>query len=209
MKLIFVNINTDQAVIDFVYTKSLIEDTLPFKYITNLDFGIPVYNLFPKKEILHLLKESVDGDSNTLEFDKQYYTQIFTDKDTFIDFMKIIKVLESQEYTFVLTNYDDEYYVSITDALIKVIQLRYSIQSYIIQNREDIDENDFKPTNFNSPEGYQNYIKDISQYTLLTDNDILLNTTKELMEKNNNIERDMDLLDQLMEDGSIKELHLV
>lgn len=209
MKLIFVNINNDQSVIDFVHTKSVIEDTLPFKYITLLDFGIPVYNLFPKKEILYLLRESINGDSNTLEFDKQYYTQIFTDKNTFIDFMKIVSVLESQEYTFVLTNYDEEYYIAITDALIKVIQLRYSIQSYIIQNKEDIDENDFKHTSFNSPEGYQNYIKDIDQYALLIDNGSLLNNKKELMEKNNNIDRDLDLLDQLMEDGSVKDLHLI
>lgn len=209
MKLIFVNINNDQSVIDFVHTKSVIEDTLPFKYITLLDFGIPVYNLFPKKEILYLLRESINGDSNTLEFDKQYYTQIFTDENTFIDFMKIVSVLESQEYTFVLTNYDEEYYIAITDALIKIIQLRYSIQSYIIQNKEDIDENDFKHTSFNSPEGYQNYIKDIDQYALLIDNGSLLNNKKELMEKNNNIDRDLDLLDQLMEDGSVKDLHLI
>lgn len=167
MKLIFVNITTDQSVIDFVKTKSLVSDTLPFRFMTYLEFGIPIYNVFPKKQILYLLRESVNGDSNTLDFDKAYYTQIFTDDNSFKEFMMIMDTLEKQEYVFILTRYDNDYSIAITDALIKIIQLRYSIQSYIIQNEDDIDENSFKDLYFTTNEGHTNYLADIERYSCM------------------------------------------
>lgn len=202
MKIIFVNITNDQNVIEFVKTKSMISNTLPFRYITYLEYGIPVYNLFPKKEILYLLREAVNGDSNTLDFDKAYYTQIFTNPNSFLDFMKIMNVIESQDYTFILTRYDDDYYISITDALIKMIQLRYSLSSYLIQNSEDIDESDFKDLQFTTIEGHKNYINDIEKFSLMTGN-------FSIKEKEIDIERDLDLIDQLMEENIITELPIL
>ena len=171
MKLVFLNTVSDPEIIEFVKIKSISENIVPFKFMTPLDFGIDVHNLFPFKNILKFLRDGIDGDGNTLDFDKAYYEQVFTNNDSFIDLMKIMSVIQDQEYTLILTRYNDDYEIAITDSLMKMIQVRYSINSYIIQNKDDLDENYIKGLNFESLEGHKNFISDCERYEIMMNPD--------------------------------------
>lgn len=100
------------------------------------------------------------------EFDMSYYNMIMNDPNKFINLMKIMISCYYGMNVIILVSHD-EFRDAILESLIKLIQLRYGYNSWIINNPDDIEglkESDF------SPEGLLNLDADILAYQNMTMN---------------------------------------
>ena len=94
-----------------------------------------------------------------------YAEQLMNDKASFFDFMKMMSSLQSTEGSdevIVVTNYTHPVVMPIVDSLVKFIQERYGIRSYISKYPEDIDP--YTVSEFEDMEHYMLYLKDIEWY---------------------------------------------
>lgn len=154
--------------VDYIKTKAETLHCPVFRFYTLLMYGVPVEGLIPLPNIMQYLRDCNFGDSNTLEFDKAYASQLLMYNKSFVDLMKIMTTLQFCDTTIIITNYTHPLATPIIDSLIKFIQQRYSIQSYIVNDIMDIDN--FAVSDFESNEGYTNLIKDIDRFKAITSN---------------------------------------
>ena len=162
MKLEIVDPMIDQNLIEWVMTKGDSGKAAVFRYYSLWMYGLPLNCLQPKQEIMKYLFESEEGDQNSKIFDQLYAEQIMNDKGTFFDMMTFLESLERYDETIIVSNYTHPNVYPILDSLIKFIQQRYGIQTFIINDSYDIDP--FSVSEFETEEGYQNYLRDIEWY---------------------------------------------
>ena len=201
MKLIFVNTYMNPQLIDWMYTTSSIMDKLPYRLNSNVEYGIPIYHVYPEKSIMPLLRSSLFGDSNTLDFDKAYYNQLFSNTESYKDLMKALVNIQDRDNTFILVNYHEDYEIFIIDSLIKAIQVRYSINSHIISDIEDT--MDLEDTPFETQSGYSTYISDCERYSLLI-KDIHISDEEISIQKQ--VDDDRSVIEDLSRENQINEL---
>ena len=89
--------------------------------------------------------------------------------------------IEDHEEVIVLTDYTHPNSIPIIDSLIKFIQQRYSLQTIIINEITDIDP--LQEFDFESQEGYRNYMNDLGRYY-----DIMKSTDPRYLEVENRVE---------------------
>lgn len=162
MKLTFVDATTQRELLNWVTIKAEAKHCAVFRFYSLIMYGKPVENLVPKREILQLLRECQFGDSNTKEFDIAYANQLLMYQPSFVDLMQIMLAFQYSDETIILSNYTHPLAMPILDSLMKFIYERYSIQSYVVNDVMDIDE--LSKSDFESAEGYNNFITDIDRF---------------------------------------------
>lgn len=165
MRLEFINLQNDIRLLDYVRSRHEISNIPVFRLYSIIMYGEELKNLYPNQNTMNYLRDCNFGDSNTLEFDKQYAWQIISYNPSFMDFMKLLSTLQDNDETIVLTDYTHPVVLPIIDSLIKLIQQRYFIQSYIINDINDIDP--LLITDFDYKEGYDNFNMDMQRYIAL------------------------------------------
>lgn len=177
MKLQFININ-DMRLLEYVKDKVRVENAPVFNFYSMLDFGYRVEALKPLPNIMQYLSfaNSFNDDNYTVQFDKAYAYQILYNEASFLDLMKIISMVENTETVIVVTNHSHPIVEAIVDSLIKFIQERYALQSFIINDLDDIDQ--FATSTFETEGGYLNYIDDLKRMGRYCDPHQLLEESK-------------------------------
>lgn len=166
MKLTIIDPLYNNALIDYVDTKCRFKGCAAFRFYTLVMYGMPVENLIPRPEVIQILN-SIDysSDEGTKAFDIAYANQLLYDQFSFIDLIQIMSSLQTCEESFVMSNYKNPFVAQIIDSLLKFIQERYSVQAYIVNEIEDI--NELLISDFSSQEGYHNYIADLDKFNKL------------------------------------------
>lgn len=162
MRLEFVNIYNDQALLNYIRDRHENGGVPVFRFYSILMYGIELKNLYPSSYTMQYLRESHFGDSDTFEFDRAYAVQLLQAVPSFMDLMSVISSLESEEQVIVLVDYTHPNAIPIIDSLIKYIQERYSINVYIYNDIGDI--NVLDSSDFQTKEGYMNYVEDMNRY---------------------------------------------
>ena len=139
MKLTVIDPQSDMDLLQWLSTKVVSDMRLPYNFYSILDYGIRLDHLYPKDELLPLLKETMDGDGNSLQFDQAYARQILQDDPTFIDFMTLMHGVIKDEETILISNYTSPLIMPILDSLLKAIQQRYGINGFIVNTMDDLD----------------------------------------------------------------------
>lgn len=183
MKLSFCTINDMIMNEDIKFRFNTLKQPI-FNFYSTSCYGVPLKNLCPRKEIVdkYLLNNSFeDGDESTYKFDMEYANQLYNDENSFIDLMVLMfavnggnvannseeEILKGGD-VIVLTNYSNIFMQVILDSLMKYIQQRYGIQSYIINDINDYDSLEYSEF---SNTGMCNFISDVSRFLYLTSKD--------------------------------------
>ena len=161
MKLTFMTI-TEPSMIQYLKTSS----SYIFNLCSMITIGKPITHLLPYENIFqYVIQDNNEGDENSILFDKAYANQLMYDELTFIDLINLMITLEKYGEVIVLTNYENPYVSYAVESLIKFIQERYGVQSYLVNFLDDIDE--WQISEF-SQQGYMNYIQDVDRYKAFT-----------------------------------------
>lgn len=173
MKLEFININS-QELLNYVKLKSESGVVPVFNFYSVIQIGEWARALEPLSNVFERLSFAFtfDDDQYTLDFDRQYAFQLLSNQNSFTMLMKIMMLVETMDEVIVITNHSNPYVEVVVDSLIKFIQQRYSIQSYIINDIDDIDS--FATSNFNTEEGFNNYMMDVNKIKRFIDPSKLL-----------------------------------
>ena len=183
MKLSFCTINDVFMNEDIKFRFNTLKQPI-FNFYSTSCYGIPLKNLGPSKEIVdkYLLNNSFEnGDEMTYQFDMNYASQLFNDDNSFIDLMILLFAVNGGNINYsneeqvlkggdviVLTNYSNVFMQVILDSLMKYIQQRYGIQSYIINDINDYDSLEYSEF---SDIGMCNFISDTARFLYLTSKD--------------------------------------
>lgn len=180
MKLNVVDPQNDQRLIEYISIRSISMARLPFNFYSLLQYGIMLNNLIPVPEVMSLLKQSRYGDADTYLFDKEYANQLISHTPSFIDLMNLLSNIEHQDEIILISNYSNRMIMPILDSLLKLIQERYGIDSYLINTLDDIDQ--FSVSEFASPMQYNVFVSDIQRYYKLIKQQIPIASEAELEE---------------------------
>lgn len=173
MKLEFININS-QELLNYVKMKAESGVVPVFNFYSVIQIGEWVRALEPLPNVFERLSFAFtfNDDQYTLDFDRQYAFQLLSNQNSFTMLMKIMMLVETMGEVIVITNHSNPYVEVVVDSLIKFIQQRYSIQSYIINDIGDIDS--FATSNFKTEEGFNNYMMDVNKIKRFIDPSKLL-----------------------------------
>lgn len=173
MKLEFININS-QELLNYVKMKAESGVVPVFNFYSVIQIGEWVRALEPLPNVFERLSFAFtfNDDQYTLDFDRQYAFQLLSNQNSFTMLMKIMMLVETMDEVIVITNHSNPYVEVVVDSLIKFIQQRYSIQSYIINDIGDIDS--FATSNFKTEEGFNNYMMDVNKIKRFIDPSKLL-----------------------------------
>ena len=159
MKLTFLDI-TSSMLLEYVRTKEYSGKAAVFNVFSMAMVGTRVRGLEPSPEIMPLLSRLNNyGDESNRIFDEQYARQLSEFPATKFDLGMILEQIQLKEEVIVVCNYTHPVVMDIVDSLCKYIQQKYALQAYIVKDIEDIDP--FTFSEFESNEGYQNYVRDV------------------------------------------------
>lgn len=164
MKLEFIDITSD-SLLNYVRTKAEIQNIPVFRFYTLHMYGIPVDNLIPLQDTIKYLSESRFMEDETDYYNKfvsMYTDQLLNFKPSFIDFMRILSVIQNVPEVIILSNYTHPLVMPIIETMIGIIKDRYSLNSFIVNDIDDIDELSY--SEFESDIGYSNYVLDVERY---------------------------------------------
>ena len=162
MKLTFVDPTMDPRLLDWASSKDISGGCSIYRFYTIYMYGKSLDNLIPSNDCMQVLKKCGFGDSNTIEFDQRYAAELLCDPMKFVDLVTILLSLQRDQETIIISNYLHPYAMPIVESLIKFIQERYSIQSYVVNDCMDI--NDLKVSEFDTEYGYENFVSDIDRF---------------------------------------------
>lgn len=120
--------------------------------LSSLREGYDRISLLPQSSLKYDIKE----------FDLEYYNYIMNNDNVFFELMKVITPLYNGQNVFLLIG-EGEVYDFVAESLQKMIQQRYGINSYFINDKEDYEDIKDK-TNF-SIQGLYNFDIDKEKYT--------------------------------------------
>jgi len=143
MRLEIIDIANDRNLLYYVTTKQQLDSVFIYRFYNLAMIGIPVDGLMPDRNMVIpiMQKYNYDGDDMTREVDIAYARQLLTNQNSFFDLMQIMEALMCGNHVIILSNYTHPNVYPIIDSLVKFIQERYSIETYIINDMMDIDEN--------------------------------------------------------------------
>lgn len=102
------------------------------------------------------------------EFDTWYYDYIFNNPEAFSSLMQILMALYDYGNVYICIgefSYDNNISV-VNESFMKVLQQRYGLKYYIINNIEDLDYISYDGCDFTTVEGIQNFDHDKEQYMI-------------------------------------------
>lgn len=157
MKLTFMTI-TEPEMIQYLRTSS----ACIFNICSMIDIQKPnLHHILPYDNIFQYVIQDNNGDESSIMFDKAYANQLMFDKNTFCDLMVLMTSLDKYDEVIAVVNYNNPYVAYAIESLVKCIQERYGVQSYIVNCMDDIDT--WAISEF-TPEGYMNYIQDVDRF---------------------------------------------
>lgn len=180
MKLNIVDPQSDPRLIEYIMTKSISMARLPYNFYSIIQYGVMLNNLIPVPNVMILLRESDYGDGDSLLFDQAYANQLTVHEPSFIDLMSLLCNIEYQDEVILMSNYNNRVIMPILDSLLKFIQEKYGIDSYLINAIDDID--DLNSSEFASPFQYQTFVSDLQKYYKLINQSIPIASPEELEE---------------------------
>ena len=166
MKIEFVDVRNDMRLMNYILTKETIGCPI-YRFYSLVMYGKELPNLEPLPTIIHFLQECDYGDSNSVEFDKAYALQLLTYQKSFKDFMTLIKDIDNVPEVILITDYNEPSGMVVADSLIKFIQERYGLQTYVIKDLMDIDDNLYSEFSGN---GYATFMNDLDLYKMTFEN---------------------------------------
>ena len=159
MKLIFVDINGKQELVDYIRLKEEAGKAAVFRFYALEMLGNKL-NIGPTPDLMPLLNpDSELGDQTSKVFDEKYAEQLSNLPSTKYDLMIMLEQLQLVEEVIVVCNYNHPTIMPIVDSLCKYIQQKYTIQAYLVSDMDDI--NPFELSEFDTDEGYDAYIRDV------------------------------------------------
>jgi hypothetical protein len=159
MKLTFLDITSPQL-LEYVQLKEYSGKAAIFRFFALEMVGIPLKALEPLADIMPFLSPCSEyGDESNRIFDEQYARQLSEFPATKFDLGMILEQLQLVEEVIIVSNYNHPVVTDIVDSLCKYIQQKYALQAYIVKDIEDVDP--FTFSEFESNEGYQNYVRDV------------------------------------------------
>ena len=124
-----------------------------------------MYNLSSMREgfisLQALIPPNTIGRLTDREFDIAYANYIMSNDTLFCIFFQIVYNLYIGKDVFIIVSTED-WSENLLESLLKLIQQRYGIRSYIINDICDIDP--FALSDFETEIGYQNYLRDVEWY---------------------------------------------
>ena len=163
MKLTFVDCTTSIELQNWVMMRNQLANCPIYRFYTLFMYGIPLDNLNPLPYALKALYDHTQEEGvSSYNFDIAYANQILNYEPSWIDFMQIIGAFQYAPETIVLCDYTRDEALPVIDSLIKFIQQRYGINSYIAKDIIDIDQ--YAISDFSSQEGYRAMMADIDSF---------------------------------------------
>lgn len=180
MKLNIVDPQNDPRLVEYITLKSISMARLPYNFYSILQYGIMLNHLIPIPEVMQLLRDSAYGDGDSLIFDKSYAHQLLAHDPSFVDLMSLLSNIEYQDEVILISNYNNRVIMPILDSLLKLIQERYGIDSFLINTIDDIDT--LSTSEFASPFQYQTFVSDLQRYYKLIKQNIPVASAAEIEE---------------------------
>ena len=180
MKLNVIDPQSDPRLIEYIMTRSISMARLPYNFYSIIQYGVMLNNLIPVPNVMILLRESDYGDGDSLLFDQAYANQLMAHEPSFIDLMSLLCNIEYQDEVILISNYNNRVIMPVLDSLLKLIQERYGIDSFLINTIDDID--DLSTSEFDSPIKYQTFVHDIQRYYKLINQNIPVASAEEIEE---------------------------
>ena len=163
MKLTIVDPAPCPQLVGWMQMREEMEQAKVYRFYTLCMLGTPLDHLLPNPQVMQYLRESEFGDADTRQFDIAYANQLLQDPMSFIDLMTLLMSTQMVPETILSSNYTHPLVMPILDSLMKFLQQRYGIQCCIVNDMIDIDP--FQYSEF-TREGYDNYIADISKFSI-------------------------------------------
>jgi hypothetical protein len=144
-----------------------------------------------------ILKEADFGNGDyelSLRFDRYYMQQLLSNEESFKQLMLFITETQDNNDIYVLCNYNEPTFEPVIESLIKMIQERYSINSYTACIMEDIEGIENIPINHETKPGLLNFIEVCGRYSKLIGTPII--TAKQREEEMEKIRLDQEALEE-------------
>lgn len=171
MKLTFIDPINDIELLDYIKIKHTYKHCPVYRFCTVFMYGESIEMIAPLPNIVEILRQiNPTSDINSYEFDCAYANQLLTYMPSFECLMLVMNSFQNSEEVFINCNYKHEVLYPIIDSLIKFIQERYGVRAYIVKERSDIDE--LKTCDFETQEGYRNFLTDYSRYQIMSNKQI-------------------------------------
>lgn len=170
MSLIFVDPSKDMKLTAHIMGKLETNQIKLYNFGSIINLGINLNALYPDKNVISLLKAADFGEGDdelTLRFDSAYMQQILSNKDSFKALMMFMAETQEEEDVVILCNYNEHNFQPIVESLIKFIQERYGINSYVVSAIEDMEGIEKIPINHDNLDQLSNFITDLSTYSSL------------------------------------------
>ena len=172
MKLTFIDPMNNMELLEYIQIKNTYKQCPIYRFCTVLMYGTSIEMIAPLSNIVEILKQAnPNSDVNSYEFDCAYANQLLSYMPSFECLMTIMNSFQNSEEVFINCNYKHEFLYPIIDSLIKFIQERYSVRAYIVKEIGDIDE--LKTCDFETQEGYRNFLADYSRYQIYCNKEVI------------------------------------
>ena len=176
MSLIFADPFRDPILTQYIVDKFKIDQIKLYNFGSIINAGIRLDALYPQPNVMVLLKEAKFGEGDdelTLRFDTAYMQQLLNDTDSFKTLMKFMVETQEDKDIIILCNYNERNFQPVVESLIKFIQERYGINSYVVSVFEDMDGIEKLAINHESMKQLNNFIMDCGRYANLIENPLI------------------------------------
>ena len=178
MALIFADPSKDRDLTKHIMDKLETEQIKLYNFGSIISLGVRLDALYPQPNVMAFLKEADFGEGDdelSLRFDTAYMQQLLTNENSFKALMMFLTETQEEKDVIVLCNYNEHNFQPVVESLIKFIQERYGINSYVVSTIEDIEviEKDFDHHNISVSEQMSNFVTDCSKYAKLIGSPII------------------------------------
>ena len=162
MKILFINTyNMDFQLLETVKQRSDEMKKLPFRLTSLVEYGESIDGLYPDRTILQYI-----NNPNQVLFTVFYQDYILNNPERFKIFMHLMTEAMERDYTYILVS-QNQYTERALDELAGLIKDRYGIESYFINEYNDIANEIIEDKNFKTKEQRMCFIADSERYTKL------------------------------------------
>lgn len=162
MKISFVDCTKSPDLFMWVQMRNSYASCPVFNFWSLLLYGTRLDGFIPIPPVARLMQQQVVEDGNSLNFDMAYANQLLSVPQSWVDLMQVMGAFQFAPEVIILTDYENENSVCVVDSLIKFIQQRYSVNSYVMKDVIDIDP--YATSDFETQQGYYNFINDIDRF---------------------------------------------
>ena len=191
MSLIFADPSRDNILTKYIIDKNDTDKIKLYNFGSIIGLGTRLDALYPQPNVMALLKAADFGEGDdelSLRFDKAYMYQILNSDDSFKALMTFMVETQEEKDIIILCNYNEPNFQPVIESLIKFIQERYGINSYIVSAIEDIEYIEKIPIEHDSTAQLSNFITDCGKYARLIDSPIITSVKRERAVRDTNLD---------------------